>query len=164
MGKKIRSIKQESLDLLRSYSWPGNIRELQNVIERAVIVSENEVLAIDESWLPRESGRAEPVTGRLSRMTPEEEKTIIEGVLAETDRASVGSFRRRQETRHPANHSGIKDPIVEDQQASIQIIGLARSNSSCVHPFHADPVELAPKLKQKAKQSRSRDHLTRISA
>ena len=84
MGKKIRGIEPRSLALLQSYLWPGNIRELQNVIERAVIVSANEVLAMDESWLPRESGRAEPVTGRLSKMTPDEEKTIIEGVLAET--------------------------------------------------------------------------------
>jgi formate hydrogenlyase transcriptional activator len=85
MGKKIRSIEPRSLALLESYLWPGNIRELQNVIERAVIVSENEVLAMDERWLPRESARAaEPVTGKLSKMTPDEEKTIIEGVLAET--------------------------------------------------------------------------------
>ena len=84
MGKRIRSVKQESLDLLRSYSWPGNIRELQNIIERAVIVSEGDVLWIDESWLSIESARTEAETGRLSRMTPEEEKTIIEGVLAET--------------------------------------------------------------------------------
>ena len=41
MGKKIRSINRKSLDLLRSYFWPGNIRELQNVVERAVIVAED---------------------------------------------------------------------------------------------------------------------------
>jgi PAS domain S-box-containing protein len=91
MGKRIRSINRKSLELLQSYLWPGNIRELQNVIERAVIVSENEVLAIDESWLPRESARAEAETGRLSRITPEEEKTIIEGVLAETRGRVSGS-------------------------------------------------------------------------
>ena len=91
MGKRIRSINRKSLELLQSYLWPGNIRELQNVIERAVIVSENEVLGIDESWLPRESARAEAETGRLSRFTPEEEKTIIEGVLAETRGRVSGS-------------------------------------------------------------------------
>ncbi|HEU4637961.1 MAG TPA: sigma 54-interacting transcriptional regulator, partial [Candidatus Binatia bacterium] len=91
MGKKIRSIEPRSLALLESYLWPGNIRELQNVIERAVIVSENEVLGIDESWLPRESARAEAETGRISRITPEEEKTIIEGVLAETRGRVSGS-------------------------------------------------------------------------
>ena len=84
MGKKIRSIEQESLDLLRSYSWPGNIRELQNVIERAVIVSEGDVLSIDESWLSTEAGAAEPATGMLSKLPPNREKEIIEAALAET--------------------------------------------------------------------------------
>jgi formate hydrogenlyase transcriptional activator len=84
MGKKIRSIKQESLDLLRSYSWAGNIRELQNVIERAVIVSEGDVLSIDESWLSIEAGAAEPPTGMLSKLPPNREKEIIEAALAET--------------------------------------------------------------------------------
>jgi formate hydrogenlyase transcriptional activator len=64
--------------------WPGNIRELQNVIERAVIVSEGDVLSIDESWLSTESGTAEPATGTLSKLPPDREKKIIEAVLAET--------------------------------------------------------------------------------
>jgi transcriptional regulator with GAF, ATPase, and Fis domain len=84
MGRKIRSINRKSLELLSSYFWPGNIRELQNVIERAVIVSENEVLAIDESWLPRESAAAAPPTGRLSKILPDREKKIIEAALAES--------------------------------------------------------------------------------
>jgi DNA-binding NtrC family response regulator len=84
MGKKMRSIKQETLDLLRSYSWPGNIRELQNVIERAVIVSEGAVLSIDESWLSTEPGTAEPATETLSKLPPGREKKIIEAALAET--------------------------------------------------------------------------------
>ena len=83
MGKKIRGINQQSLDLLQSYLWPGNIRELQNVIERAVIVSDDDVLWIDESWLPTESG-TEPATGTLSKLTPDREKEIIEAALAET--------------------------------------------------------------------------------
>jgi PAS domain S-box-containing protein len=84
MGKKIRSINRKSLELLQSYLWPGNIRELQNVIERAVIVSEGDVLSIDESWLSTESGTAEPATGTLSKLPPGREKKIIEAVLAET--------------------------------------------------------------------------------
>jgi formate hydrogenlyase transcriptional activator len=84
MGKRIRSIKRESLDLLRSYAWPGNIRELQNVIERAVIVSEGDTLWIDESWLSTDPGAAEPATGDFSRLPPEREKKIIEAALAET--------------------------------------------------------------------------------
>ena len=85
MGKKIRGIDRKSLDLLRSYSWPGNIRELQNVIERAMIVSEDDVLSIDVSWLSRESGRvAARQPGTLSKMPPDREKRIIEAALAET--------------------------------------------------------------------------------
>jgi transcriptional regulator with PAS, ATPase and Fis domain len=83
MGKKIRGINQQSLDLLQSYLWPGNIRELQNVIERAVIVSEDDVLWIDENWLSTESG-TEPAKGTLSKLAPDQEKEIIEAALAES--------------------------------------------------------------------------------
>jgi DNA-binding NtrC family response regulator len=54
-GKKMRAVDEKTLEMLRTYSWPGNIRELQNVIERWVIVSDTEVLSTDESWLPRET-------------------------------------------------------------------------------------------------------------
>jgi formate hydrogenlyase transcriptional activator len=50
-GKSIRSVDKKTLQLLQSYPWPGNIRELQNVIERSVIVCETETLTADESWL-----------------------------------------------------------------------------------------------------------------
>src|SRR5246127_2205171 len=50
-GKNIRSIDKKTLDLLQSYEWPGNIRELQNVIERSVILCSSEIFSVDESWL-----------------------------------------------------------------------------------------------------------------
>ena len=53
-GKNIRSIDKKTLDLLQSYDWPGNIRELQNVIERSVILSSGEVFSVDELWLSKE--------------------------------------------------------------------------------------------------------------
>jgi DNA-binding NtrC family response regulator len=84
MGKKVRGINQKSLELLRSYFWPGNIREVQNVIERAVIVSEGDVLWIDESWLSTEPGTAEPAAGAVSRLPPKRQKKIIEAALVET--------------------------------------------------------------------------------
>lgn len=56
LGRKIRGIEKKTLDLLQSYSWPGNIRELQNVIERSVIVCEGEVFSVDASWLTRRAG------------------------------------------------------------------------------------------------------------
>jgi formate hydrogenlyase transcriptional activator len=84
MGKKIRSINRKSLELLESYFWPGNIRELQNVLERAVIVSEGDVLWIDERWFSTERGTAEPATGTVSKLPRDREKKIIEATLAET--------------------------------------------------------------------------------
>jgi formate hydrogenlyase transcriptional activator len=51
VGKRIRGFSKETSTLLQSYDWPGNIRELQNVIERAVILADSDTLAIDERWL-----------------------------------------------------------------------------------------------------------------
>ena len=59
-GKNVRSIDKKTLQLLQSYTWPGNIRELQNIIERSVIVCEAENFSIDENWLPRQPLLTEP--------------------------------------------------------------------------------------------------------
>jgi transcriptional regulator with GAF, ATPase, and Fis domain len=53
-GKNIRGINKRSLELLQSYPWPGNIRELQNVIERSVIMCDTENFSVDESWLSQQ--------------------------------------------------------------------------------------------------------------
>src|SRR6266481_4537232 len=62
-GRNIRSIDQKTLDLLQSYEWPGNIRELQNVIERSIILSSTDVFSVDGWWLskrtPPQASRAE---------------------------------------------------------------------------------------------------------
>jgi len=50
-GKKIRNITRNTLELFQAYDWPGNIRELQNVVERAVIMSDGETFCVDETWL-----------------------------------------------------------------------------------------------------------------
>jgi len=55
LGKHFRAIDKKTLDLLRAYHWPGNIRELQNVIERSVILSAGETFTVDELWLFKES-------------------------------------------------------------------------------------------------------------
>jgi formate hydrogenlyase transcriptional activator len=72
------------MDLLRSYAWPGNIRELQNVIERSVIVCDTGNLSIDESWVGRVShsgGLAiQPLADRLAA----QEKELIEAALTES--------------------------------------------------------------------------------
>ncbi len=83
-GKKIHGIDRESLDRLTSYPWPGNIRELQNVIERSVILCETENFSVDESWLSREAISIPQVTQPLPHKLVSQEKEIIESALAES--------------------------------------------------------------------------------
>ena len=84
-GKHIRSIEKRALELLESYSWPGNIRELQNVIERAVIVCETETLAIDDSWLAAGSPAPQTPAGSLASKIHAQEREFIEKALTETE-------------------------------------------------------------------------------
>jgi transcriptional regulator with PAS, ATPase and Fis domain len=83
-GKKIRTIEKKTLDLLQSYSWPGNIRELQNVIERSVILCETETFSVDQSWLSLESSSPQQDGRALARKSAAQEKEAIEAALAET--------------------------------------------------------------------------------
>jgi len=52
-GKNIKRVNKHTLELFQTYPWPGNIRELQNVIERSVILCDTEIFSIDENWLPQ---------------------------------------------------------------------------------------------------------------
>jgi formate hydrogenlyase transcriptional activator len=79
-GKKIRRIDKKSLERLESYPWPGNIRELQNVIERSVIVCDTEDFFVDESWLSHQRQPERPLSDELVT----QEKEIIEAALAQT--------------------------------------------------------------------------------
>jgi formate hydrogenlyase transcriptional activator len=83
--KNIRHVSQETLELLQSYAWPGNIRELQNVLERSVILCETETFSIDESWLPQQPQAfltAKPKSQiELPRRLEEQEKNMIEEAL-----------------------------------------------------------------------------------
>jgi PAS domain S-box-containing protein len=84
-GKSFRGVNKKSLELLQSYPWPGNIRELQNVIERSVIVCDTENFSVDESWLSRQPVASEPKTYlELARKPAAKEKEIIEAALRES--------------------------------------------------------------------------------
>jgi transcriptional regulator with GAF, ATPase, and Fis domain len=84
-GKSFQAVNKRSLDLLQSYPWPGNIRELQNVIERSVIVCETENFSVDESWLSRQSVASEPKSQpELSQKLAAQEQEMIEAALRES--------------------------------------------------------------------------------
>jgi formate hydrogenlyase transcriptional activator len=81
-GKKIRNIQKTTLEQFQAYDWPGNIRELQNVIERAVILCEGETFAVDVTWLLRESPHPSGLAIPLTTTLVEHEREMIEGALA----------------------------------------------------------------------------------
>ena len=83
-GKAIRHIDNRTLDLVQSYRWPGNMRELQNVMQRAVIVCETDTLVVDENWFSPESLAAKPPTGPLGDALVAREREMIEAALAAT--------------------------------------------------------------------------------
>ena len=84
-GKSFRSVGKQSLELLQSYPWPGNIRELQNIIERSVIVCDTEIFSVDESWLSRQPNASEPKRQpEFSQKLASQEKEMIEDALRES--------------------------------------------------------------------------------
>jgi len=74
VGRSIRNMDEKTLEMLCSYSWPGNIRELQNVIERWAIISESDEMSTDGSWVPREESTA--VAARSDQTQAKGEQTL----------------------------------------------------------------------------------------
>ena len=83
-GKNIRAVDKKTLQLLQAYPWPGNIRELQNVIERSVIVCETETFTVDESWISQQPRARRSGRLYLPQKLAAREKEIIEEALRES--------------------------------------------------------------------------------
>jgi formate hydrogenlyase transcriptional activator len=86
-GKRIRRVERRTAELLEGYHWPGNIRELQNVIERAVIFCDSDTFFVEQAWLQPE---AKPRV-RVQPALINQEREIIEAALAETGGRIAGS-------------------------------------------------------------------------
>jgi formate hydrogenlyase transcriptional activator len=82
-SKRISAVQDETLALFQAYEWPGNIRELQNVIERAVVLCESETFSVDQTWLKPEEQRLSRTSLDLSTALAEHEKELIESALAD---------------------------------------------------------------------------------
>jgi len=91
-GKRIRSLTKETSKLLQSYDWPGNIRELQNVIERAVILCDSDTLSIDARWLSGRCLGAAPVASLSTGTLATHEKDALEAALTQSKGRVAGPF------------------------------------------------------------------------
>ena len=84
MAKRIRRIERHTLELCEGYSWPGNIRELQNIVERSVILCSGDTFSIDEAWLSSQAPRLPDGSSRLPDSLEDQEREMIEAALAKS--------------------------------------------------------------------------------
>ena len=114
VGKRIRRVAKETSTLLQSYDWPGNIRELQNVIERAVIVCDSDTLSIDPRWLSGRSLGTEPVASLSTGTLAAHEKDAIEAALTQSKGRVAGPFGA-------AGRLGVPASTLESKIKALQI-------------------------------------------
>jgi PAS domain S-box-containing protein len=89
-GKQISKIDKNTLKLCQSYDWPGNIRELQNIVERSVILSPGDTFWIDDAWLTSQTAPRPVSSGSLTKTLRSFEKELIEAALAESNGKVAG--------------------------------------------------------------------------
>ena len=106
----------ETMEALTRYGWPGNIRELQNVIERAVVVYEKGKLSVKKSWLSREYFHTEPATQPVFKRSAHPGSRNDWRCLGRNERPSVGTVGCGCQAWYSAIHLGIEDQIDEYQQ------------------------------------------------
>jgi len=102
-----------TVETLQGYDWPGNIRELQNVIERAVILSDGDVFSVDEAWLKRESRQSRAMVP-FAASVAKREREMIEAALSESQGRIAGPSGA-------AAKLGIPRQTLDSKIASLQI-------------------------------------------
>jgi len=88
--KQISKIDKNTLKLCQSYNWPGNIRELQNIVERSIILCSGNTFRIDEAWLSSQDALRLESSGPLTQTVQNYEKELIEAALAESNGKVAG--------------------------------------------------------------------------
>jgi transcriptional regulator with GAF, ATPase, and Fis domain len=118
VGKRIHCVSKATSTLLQSYDWPGNIRELQNVIERAVIVCDSDTLSIDPRWLSGRSLGTAPVVSLSTGTLATHEKDAIEAALTLSKGRVAGPFGAAGRLGLPAStlESKIKALLIDKRR------------------------------------------------
>ena len=92
MGKPIRKIDKSTLEMCETYQWPGNIRELQNIVERSMILCSGDTFRVDDGWLSIQEAPRLELSGRLAEILHHQEKKIIEAALTESKGKVSGPY------------------------------------------------------------------------
>jgi formate hydrogenlyase transcriptional activator len=123
MKKSIEGISIETMDALSQYTWPGNIRELQNVIERAVIVYVKGKLLVKKSWLSREWSHKEQIKPSAIQTPALGDREIIRAALAETKGRVSGPFGAAVKLGMPASTLESKIKSLNINKHSFKTLG-----------------------------------------
>jgi transcriptional regulator with GAF, ATPase, and Fis domain len=120
-GKTVCSISRRTLDRLTAYRWPGNIRELQNVIERSVILSESAVLALDERWLTHQATLGQPA----------HEPPVLQSVRMERRDAPPDRTLEEIERRAILRAVRLTHWVIGGPNGAAAVLGLKRTTLQC---------------------------------
>ncbi len=91
-GKRFDNIASATIELFHKYHWPGNIRELQNVVEHAVVLCDGPTFSVDDTWLKREPTSVFNPAVSLSATPTDNKRELIETALAQSRGRASGAF------------------------------------------------------------------------
>jgi DNA-binding NtrC family response regulator len=114
MAKRIRRIDKQTLEQCERYARPGNIRELQNIVERSVILCSGDTFSIDDAWLPNQAPVRTDGACALPEALQDQEKEMIEAALAKSKGRVAG-------TRRAAATLGIPPSTLESKIKQLKI-------------------------------------------
>ena len=125
-GKPVDAISRESLDRFLAYSWPGNIRELQNVIERAVVLAEGPVLELDDALLPATARHeGQPAVDRAAAdMEAPAARPRPAALAAEAPEPREAATLEEVERRHILATLERTGWVIEGPQGTARVLGL----------------------------------------
>jgi transcriptional regulator with GAF, ATPase, and Fis domain len=129
-GKRISTIPKATLEALQGYDWPGNIRELQNVIERAVIISDGSELSVDLRWLSASpsKGPATAPPDAAARRNPfgEDERSVIEAALEDALGRVSGPFGAATKLAMPPSTLESKIKVLRIDKSRFKLVPPSR--------------------------------------